>query len=288
MAQASSPTTNPQPPTTNYRSPTANLVQTLKLTLAYDGTDFVGWQLQTNGTSIQELLEAALSQIDGQPVKVTGAGRTDAGVHALGQVASVQIDHPIEPATLARALNASLPTSIRVLEARQVRDSFNARFDATGKTYVYRILNEPVALPFERFYAWHHPWALSLETMQRASTGLEGAHDFSAFQGAGSDVASSIRTLSRIEIRLESPSERVIHAFSHRPSRVIRVELTGDGFLRHMVRNIVGTLVEIGTNRRMPEELTAILESRDRGRAGPTAPACGLFLMEVAYRENNP
>ena len=240
----------------------------LKLTLEYDGTEFVGWQRQASGVSIQGLLEDALRPIEGAPVTVHGAGRTDAGVHALGQVCSVALTAGIEPATLARALNAVLPLAVRIARAEVMPDDFHARFSATGKVYEYRIVNGPYVSPFVRRYAWHVIPQLDVLSMRDAAVRLVGEHDFAAFQGTGSAVDTSVRTIRRLQVEGTS-------------NLVFVVE--GDGFLRHMVRNIAGTLVEIGLGRWSPEAITGILASRDRARAGTTAPPQGLFLVRVLY-----
>ena len=248
------------------------MTRVVKLTLAYDGTDYVGWQRQAEGVSIQGLLEDALRPIEGRDVTVHGAGRTDAGVHALGQVASVQLTATIDTTTLARALNAAVPPDVRVLDAEEVPGNFHARFGATRKVYEYRIVNAPVVSPFIRRYVWHVIPPLNLDAIETASSALCGNHDFAAFQGAGTAVASTARTIHRLEWT--------------RPSAMdgpVVMEIEGDGFLRHMVRNIAGTLVEIGLGRRTPAEITRILESRDRSQAGATAPAQGLFLRRVLY-----
>jgi tRNA pseudouridine38-40 synthase len=244
-------------------------MRTLKLTLQYDGTDYVGWQRQPNGTSIQELIERAIEPIEGRPVAVVGAGRTDAGVHALGQVASVQLESAIDAAALPRALNATLPEDVRVASAEETAPDFNARFSATGKVYVYRIWTGPFLPPFERRYVWHVPSALDVERMREAARALVGAHDFSAFRAAGSDAVTSERTIRQLQIDVDH--ERVT------------VTVAGDGFLRYMVRAIVGTLVEVGQGRRSVDDVTATLASRDRSQAGPTAPAKGLVLVKVEY-----
>ena len=244
----------------------------LKLTVAYDGTDYVGWQRQAAGTSIQGLIEDALSPIEGKRVIAHGAGRTDAGVHALAQVASVRLSSTIDTSTLARALNAVLPLDVRILEAEEAPDEFHARFSATGKRYEYRIVNGPVASPFIRRYVWHVIPALNLEAMRRASSLLIGTHDFSAFQGAGTPVTSTERTVRHLEWRAGSG-----------PDTPLVVDIEGDGFLRHMVRNIVGTLVDIGLGRWPAEDMERILLSRDRHNAGTTAPPSGLFLTRVLY-----
>ena len=245
-------------------------MSTFAVDLAYDGTDFVGWQRQTAGASIQGLLEDALAALDERPVTAIGAGRTDAGVHAVQQVASFMLKRKIEADVLVRALNARLPPTIRVRSAREVPATFSARFDARAKSYRYRIFNDPVMSPFERHYAWHVTGTLDLAAMCDAARRLEGRHDFAAFQAAGSSVATSERTIRTSRLVPETPP-------------LILYEVTGDGFLRHMVRNIVGTLVEIGLGRRDAQSIGELIASRDRSRAGPTAPAHGLFLMAVDY-----
>jgi len=176
----------------------------LKLTLAYDGTGLVGWQRQASGTSVQGLLEEALAHLEGGPVVVSGAGRTDAGVHALGQVASVSLSRPIAPLAVLRAVNVRLPPAVRVVDVQEVGPDFHARFRATAKRYRYRIWNGPVVSPFERAYVWHVPWpVLDVEAMRAGAARLVGTHDFAAFQGAGGDVETSVRTLwsSAVEVR---------------------------------------------------------------------------------------
>jgi tRNA pseudouridine38-40 synthase len=244
----------------------------LKLTLAYDGTAFVGWQRQASGTSIQELLEQAFAKLEGQPVAVTGAGRTDAGVHALAQVAHVSLQREIDAATVVRALNNHLPPDVRVTEAVEVPPTFHARFDATAKRYRYRIWNQPVLAPFERLYTWHIPGPLlDVDAMQAAAAKLEGRHDFAAFQTAGAETHTTERELYHSRITVERP--------------LITYDVRGEGFLRHMVRGIVGTLVEVGRGRYPPDWMTDVLLSRDRTRAGRTAPAAGLFLVGVEYEQ---
>jgi tRNA pseudouridine38-40 synthase len=244
--------------------------RTIKLTLQYDGTDYVGWQRQAEGTSIQGLLEDALKPIEGSPVTVHGAGRTDAGVHAVGQVASVRLTATLDTTTLARALNAVLPLDLRVARVEEVADDFHARFSATGKIYQYRIVNGPFASPFVRRYVWHLIPKIDLAAVREASSFLVGTHDFAAFQGTGTSVPSTERTVRRIE-------------WTEHADGLAIMEIEGDGFLRHMVRNIAGTVVEIGLGRWPAATIRDILESRDRARAGTTAPPQGLFLMEVKY-----
>lgn len=244
--------------------------RTFKLVLQYDGTDYVGWQRQTRGESIQGSVEAALARIEGRPVTVHGAGRTDAGVHACAQAASVRLDTALDAATLVRALNANLPPAIRITSVELAADAFHARFDARSKSYEYRIRNGPTVPPFERLYVWHVAQPLDLDAMQRAAAPLVGEHDFAAFQGADSEVHTTVR--------------RVLGARWQRSGDgLLAFQITGEGFLRHMVRRIVGTLVEIGAGRRPDDEIARLLEARAAQDAARTAPACGLFLVRVDY-----
>ena len=243
--------------------------RTLKLVLAYDGTSLVGWQRQAEGDSVQGLLEAALGRFEGGPVTVHGAGRTDAGVHALGQVASVRVSFTHDTATLVRALNAQLPEVVRIWSVEDVPDGFHARSSARSKTYRYCIRNAPVASPFERAFVWHVPGTLALDRMQRAAALLVGQHDFAAFQSVGSDANGTIRTVTESAITLRDG--------------LLTYEITGNGFLRHMVRAIVGTLVEVGRGWRDVENVVTLLGHGRRADAGPTAPPHGLFLVRVHY-----
>ena len=244
-------------------------MRTLKITLAYDGTRFVGWQRQAAGESIQGLLEDALARLEGAPVTVHGAGRTDAGVHALAQVASARVTVAHDAATLTRALNAHLPDEIRVVAVEDTDERFHARFSASGKTYRYQIRNTFVADPFDRAFVWHLPEPLSFDAMARAAALLVGTHDFMAFRSVGSEIASSIRTVTRSEWQQQDG--------------LLKYEISGDGFLRHMVRAIVGTLVEIGRGWRQPDEISSLLAGGARADAGATAPPHGLFLVSVDY-----
>jgi tRNA pseudouridine38-40 synthase len=262
-----------------------------KIVLAYDGTDYVGWQRQANGFSIQGLIEDALRELDGRAVAVAGAGRTDSGVHALGQVAAFTIERALAPDAVVRALNAYLPDAIRVMSADEVPPSFHPRFDARSKAYRYRIWNGEVISPFERRYAWHVAGALDVDAMCAAARLVEGRHDFAAFQATGSEVKTSVRDV--IESRIVSRPEG-LHYDSESAGRsdirsaglqvcLVTYDVTGSGFLRHMVRTIAGTLVEIGRGRRPVDWMAGVLASCDRGAAGPTAPAAGLFLVRVDY-----
>lgn len=273
-----------------------------KITIAYDGTDFVGWQRQAAGASVQGLLEDAAGALDEPTVTVIGAGRTDAGVHAIGQVAAMTLARPIGAEALIRALNARLPDAIRVVHAVEVGATFHPQFDACAKTYRYRIWNAGTMSPFERRYAWHVPAALDLDAMCVAARTIEGEHDFAAFQAAGSDVATTVRRIAastftavdaggapgrggRGDIYLGfpiPPVERDRPAAHGRPT-LLCYEITGTGFLRHMVRTIVGSLVEVGRRRRSADWIGSVMASRDRGAAGQTAPPQGLFLVRVDY-----
>jgi tRNA pseudouridine38-40 synthase len=258
----------------------------LKLTLSYDGTAYVGWQRQAEGVSIQGLLEDALSRLDGAPVVVHGAGRTDAGVHALGQVASARVRTAHEPLVIRRALNAMLPGDIRVAAVEDAAPDFHARFSARGKVYEYRIWQDDVQPPFARAWSWHVPRPLDVAAMDRAARRLEGTHDFSAFQSTGSGVTSPVRTVTSARAEVRAAGPEVAGEPGPDPGsrgRLLVVRFEADGFLRHMVRAVVGTLVEVGEGRRDDASLAALLDGRDRAASGATAPARGLVLMRVLY-----
>ena len=256
-------------------------MRTLKLTIAYEGTGYVGWQRQPNGPSIQGHLEAALVHIEGAPVAVVGAGRTDAGVHALGQVASIRLTHHIAPDALLRAVNARLPADIRVVMAEVGPEPFHARFDATAKTYRYRLLHDAVVSPFDRRYGWSVGGSLDHERMAEAARVLVGGHDFSAFQATGRPTHSAVRTLFGLTLKRVPREPTSVDGGAG--AAVTLIEARGSGFLRHMVRVIVGTLVEVGRGQRECAAVEHALRSRDRGAAGQTAPPHGLFLMRVEY-----
>jgi tRNA pseudouridine38-40 synthase len=244
-------------------------MRTLKLTVAYDGTRFVGWQRQAAGESIQGLLEDVLARFEGAPVTIHGAGRTDAGVHALGQVASVQLTCHHDVTALTRGLNAQLPADIRVLLVEDVGSGFHARFSARAKSYEYRIRNTPISDPFHRAFVWHIPEPLNLDAMRAGAARVVGTHDFSAFQSTGSETSGTVRTVLRSQ-------------FSDTAGR-LTYEVEGDGFLRHMVRALVGTLVEIGRGWRTADSMASLLRGSSRAEAGATAPPQGLFLVRVDY-----
>ena len=244
-------------------------VRTFKVTLAYDGSDFSGWQLQAGPRTVQGVLEEALRAFDERRVVVHAAGRTDAGVHAMGQVVSFALDSGIACDALLRALNVRLPEDVRVMRVEQVPDDFNARFHARQKTYHYAIFNAPVVPPHLRRYVWHVPQPLDVDAMDAAAALLVGEHDFAAFQATGGDVISTRRQI--LSSRIRNAGEQLSY------------EVTGTGFLRHMVRNIVGTLVDVGRRRRPVGDIARILASLDRANASATAPPHGLTLWSVEY-----
>lgn len=242
-----------------------------KLTVAYDGSSFSGWQVQPNGVSIQEKLEHALFLILKEKVHVTGSGRTDAGVHAAAQIANFKTDRPFDLNRALYSLNGILPPEIRVLDLSSAPPSFHARFSAKGKCYTYRLTLGPVQPPHWRHFSWHIPWKIDLPSMERAASYLIGEHNFSAFtnESVSKDAKDLVRNLQRIDF--------VPWEFG------TVIEFEGNGFLYKMVRNIVGTLVEVGSSKRKPEEIEAILASQDRKKAGQAAPPLGLFLSRVIY-----
>jgi tRNA pseudouridine38-40 synthase len=241
----------------------------IKLTIEYDGTNYHGWQMQPNGPTLQSVLEEAVSTFLGAPTRVTGSGRTDAGVHALGQVANFRCDREPDLHRLRRGLTALTPADISIRDVESVPESFDARRDARSRTYEYRILNRPSPSPFYLNYAWHLHDPLDVRRMGKAVRFLEGEHDFSCFRASGCDAPHPVRTVYRAS--LNQTGDLV----------VFTIEATA--FLRHMARNIIGTLVEVGRQQRPPHSLAELLEARDRTQAGPTAPPHGLFLVEVKY-----
>lgn len=245
-------------------------MRTLKLTLAYDGTNYAGWQRQINAMAIQQVVEEAFAHLTGGVAPtISGAGRTDAGVHALAQVASVNVEFDHVPVSVQRALNMRLPADIRVMDVIEVPAGFHARFHATGKSYRYRMAVDPVLSPFDRDFVWHVPWPLDVAAMHAAAAHLTGTHDFASFQASGTTITETIRTLERLTLT-DLGGE-------------LRIDVEGDGFLRNMVRIIAGTLMEIGTGHRHPDSVPGILEARRRDAAGKTAPPQGLTLIGVRY-----
>lgn len=244
----------------------------IRITVAYDGTDFFGWQVQPSLPTVQGLLESVVSGIEGRPVHVAASGRTDAGVHAFAQVAAFSIENPIPVANLRKAINRLLPHSIRVLEAAETYAAFNPRHDAVAKTYEYRIYRDEICPPFERRYVHHHPYVLDERVMIEAAPLLEGEHDFAAF--AASDERDELG-LSKVRRVFLSRVERM-------PDRLV-YRVRGSGFLKHMVRNIVGVLIEVGKGNLASADVLRRLEPGCLIPAGPTAPAQGLFLVSVEY-----
>lgn len=242
----------------------------LRLTLAYDGGRYHGWQRQENASTVQGVLEETIALITREPVRVVGSGRTDAGVHARAQVCHVNLGSRIPVEGLRRGLNALLPPDIHVLGIAEAPPDFHARYGARCKLYEYRIWNHAEPDVFERRYAWHVRRPLDTAAMEAALGVLVGTHDFRSFQSAGSETRSPVRTVYGAWLRQPAP---------HR----IRIRLEADGFLRHMVRNIVGTLVDVGLAKLGLAEFRNIFEARDRRQAGIRAPAHGLFLMRVSY-----
>jgi len=243
----------------------------LKLIVEYDGEAFQGWQLQPGGPTVQSVLEQALATALREPVRVRGAGRTDAGVHARGQVAAVRVTQvPADLARLQKSLNALTPDDVAVRAIEIVGDDFDPRRHARSRAYEYRILNAPAPSPLWRRHAWQLPRALDVDAMAAAAALLVGEHDFAAFRAADAEVVRS--TVRRAFVsRIDREDEMLVY----------RIEATA--FLKHMVRNIVGTLVEVGSGVRPANDMAAVIESRDRGRAGPTAPPHGLCLVAVRY-----
>jgi tRNA pseudouridine38-40 synthase len=241
----------------------------LRLTLAYDGTAYAGWQAQPDAPTVQGLLTSAARRLLGPDARVTGASRTDAGVHALGQVVSLTTQAGLAATAVAPALNAALPPDIRVRAAAEAPASFHARRDALGKRYAYLIDNAPTADPLLRRFAWHVPMALDLPAMRRALRALRGRHDFSAFCAAAGRQAAPVCTV------------RAVHLLRRRHRVALLV--SADRYLHHMVRTIVGSAVAVGRGTHEPGWLAEVLASRDRRRAGATAPAQGLTLVRVLY-----
>lgn len=241
----------------------------IKLTVEYDGTNYCGWQTQPNGASVQSVLEQAVSTFLGTPTRVMGSGRTDAGVHALGQVVNFFGDCNFDLHRLIRGLNALTPRDVTIKEAEIVPDAFDARRDGRSRVYKYYILNRSTPSPFHLNRAWHVHEPLDIEAMREAIGCLSGEHDFSSFQAAGCEAAQPIRRVYRNS--LERRGDSLIYT----------IEATA--FLRHMVRNIVGTMVEVGRGARNAESVKKLLEARDRTKAGVTAPPHGLFLVKVNY-----
>ncbi len=244
-----------------------------KLTLQYDGTDFHGWQVQSGERTVQGELGRALALLEGLEVVVHGAGRTDAGVHAAGQVASVRLTREIEPGRLRAALNGNLARDVRVMEASEAADDFHARYSALGKTYVYRIFNAPVMSPFLSRYALHEARPLDAERMRGAARLFLGQHDWTAFSAAQSEARTRVRTVMQLEVTEQIDGR----------GRLIEIKASADGFLRYMVRSIAGTLLAVGRGEAGEKLILRAIETGDRSLAAATAPPHGLTLVEVHY-----
>lgn len=251
-------------------------MRNLKLTIAYDGTEYSGWQRQHTAVTIQGEIEKVLSRLCNTHIDLHGAGRTDAGVHALAMIAHFHTDSNITAPDFKRALNSILPGAIRITASEEVDNSFHSRFSATAKTYFYTIETAPVQDPFNRLFALHFPQQLDTEKINTCLNILTGTHDFASFEASGSRDTTlttgrgSVRTIFTATLEKISPTS-------------YRFTFKGDGFLRHMVRNLVGTLLDVGRGRTTVEGFTTILAAKDRASAGPTAPAHGLFLQKVSY-----
>lgn len=245
-------------------------MRTVKLTIQYDGADYFGWQMQANHRSIQQVLQEALGIVCNHPVTLHGAGRTDTGVHALGQVAHFKTESRIDMMQLRKGLNSLLPSDIVIADAVEAAPEFHSRFDATARSYWYVIMNALVPSPFYRRYAWHIRKPLDLGAMRAAAGVLVGMHDFSSFQAREREDVCTIREVKRVRLKRVGPA-------------LLLFEIQATSFLRHMVRGIVGTLVDAGRGKLSATDMQVILQACDRSRAGVTAPPHGLFLKEVRY-----
>ncbi|MGO9776273.1 MAG: tRNA pseudouridine synthase A [Terracidiphilus sp.] len=280
----------------------APLLQNWKLTLAYDGTEFHGWQVQPGELTVQGELQAALGRVTGESPLPQGSGRTDAGVHALGQVASFALAAPIPAENLQRALNRTLPAAIRILETRTAPGTFHARHSAVAKTYEYRVFREAICPPFLARYVYSCPWPMDVETLQRSARLFVGEHDFTSFAatdpelvnyGNDPDAKPDTRPLPREGFQIEPPiAATVRRIFSSgweeqqcEAGALLVYRVRGSGFLHHMVRNLVGTMLDVGRGRLEAGAIPGILTACNRAAAGPTAPARGLFLHSVEYDE---
>jgi tRNA pseudouridine38-40 synthase len=265
-------------------------MRTFKLTLAYDGTHYAGWQSQPGRATLQDTLERALAKITGETARVVASGRTDAGVHALGQVVSFRGQWQLEPAVLLKALNAELPHDMAVLEAAEVPPDFHAIASARRKRYRYLISDSPIRDVFARNYCWHLCGRLDAAAMQRAARPLVGQHDFCSFETSGSERETSVRTVFEISLTRGHAGRFGSHPMASAglppecvPDELVIMEVEADGFLYNMVRAIVGTLVEVGQGKRDESWPAAVLGARDRRAAGRTAPPQGLYLVRVEY-----
>lgn len=243
----------------------------VKMVVAYDGTAYHGWQIQPNGISIQQVLNETLSELLGEEITVTGASRTDAGVHSLGNVCVFDTTTRMPAEKISYALNQRLPEDIVVQESCEVDESFHPRFSKSRKTYEYRILNRKMRMPTRRLDTYFFHYDLNLEAMQKAASYVVGVHDFKSFCSANSQSETTVREIYSCTVEKDGD--------------IITIRVTGNGFLYNMVRILAGTLIQIGDGRKSPEDMIKILEACDRGAAGPTAPACGLTMIGLEYEE---
>ena len=253
----------------NENEKTENPMRRIKLTVAYDGTNYVGWQTQPNGVSIEEKLDGAVSRLTGRPTRVIGASRTDSGVHALGAVCTFDTDMQMPAEKFTFALNPLLPDDIVIQASEEVDITFHPRYDAKGKIYVYKILNRRLNLPLQRFDTYFYYKSLDVERMDEAAQHLQGTHDFISFASPHFTAKTTIRTLYECNVRKDGD--------------IITIYVKGDGFLYNMVRIIAGTLIRVGAGAMEPSQIPAIFDAKDRDAAGPTAPAKGLTLVETLY-----
>lgn len=252
----------------------------IKLTLQYDGTAYSGWQIQKREITVQGLVEDAVFSVTGERLRVTGASRTDAGVHALCQVASFRTRSNLMPDVFLRALNANLPPDIRIINAEEQPEDFHPRYSAKNKTYSYLISFTGAYSLFLRRYSWQVPFQINCDAMREAAGLLTGKHDFSSFRASGCSAKHPVREITGIEIQRAASTSFLSLEFE---TPVIRISIQANAFLRHMVRNIVGTLLDTGRGKTPPDKIMDILEAKERIFAGRTAPACGLFLEKIEY-----
>lgn len=244
-------------------------MRNIKLIIEYDGTNYCGWQRQNNVMTIQEKIESAIEEITGEKTQITGSSRTDAGVHARGYTGNFYTESKISVEKFTGAINSKLPRDIVILNSAEVPYEFHSRYNSTGKMYSYTIINRREAVAIGRNYIYHHKWTLDVDAMKQGALYFMGTHDFSAFKNLGSSVKTSVRTISRLDIVKEK--------------ELIEIYIAADGFLYNMVRIIVGALIRVGEGKIKPREIKDIIESKQRSKAGKSAPANGLCLEEVFY-----
>ncbi|MBF0506609.1 MAG: tRNA pseudouridine(38-40) synthase TruA [Nitrospirae bacterium] len=255
-------------------------MRNIKLVIQYDGTRYLGWQIQREGPTVQGMLQERIAKITGEQVSVIAAGRTDAGVHALAQTASFKTESALPAGTVMAALNALLPEDIRIMGTCDMDAAFHPRYDARGKVYFYIIANMPVVSPFLCNYVWKIPQNLDFDGMCAAVSLLQGTHDFTSFRASGCGAKSPTRTITRCSVERIAVIDFMTEGLS---GNFLKLRIEGDAFLRHMVRNIAGTIVEVGKGKMPSDMVLELIKARDRRLAGPTAPAKGLFLERINY-----